>query len=405
MKKPSSYLKMRVLGAIDYAQGANLIERIKNLASQTFSDEDGVKRQFSWRTIITWFYNYRKHGVTGIQSHERKDKGVPRKITPEELLEALNTAKSHFKGSNAGKMNLYRYCLEHGLLNKDQNARTTFYRFVREYELLKNDDQLNQKKRLAFAMQYANQLWQGDTMFGPYVKDRDNNPKQSKLIAFIDDASRVVTHGEFFFEENTDTLVKALKAAFYKRGIPEQLYVDNGSIYSSSEITLICARIGCILRHTPVRDGAAKGKIERFFLRVRQQFLSKNLDLSSLERLNNQFTLWLENDYNGSDHSTLGMKPIDRFSLDLKRVNFLPPSETNDELFYTEETRKVKKDNTFSFRSIRYETPVDLHDRDITIRFDRINFDRVIIYYKDQRMGIARPVDLVTNGLLRRREG
>jgi transposase InsO family protein len=214
-----------------------------------------------------------------------------------------------------------------------------------------------------------------------------------------------VTHGEFFFEENTDTLVKALKAAFYKRGIPEQLYVDNGSIYSSQEIVLICARIGCILRHTPVRDGAAKGKIERFFLTVRQNFLSKNLDLSSLEKLNNQFTLWLENDYNGTEHSTLGMKPIDRFSLDLKRVNFLAPSETNDELFYAEETRKVKKDNTFSFKSIRYETPVDLHDREITIRYNRINFDQVIIYYKDQRMGIARPVDLITNGLLRRREG
>jgi len=405
MKKPTSYLKMRVLGAIDYADGANLIERVKNLASQTFSDEDGHKRQFSWRTIITWFYNYKKHGVTGIQSHARKDKGVPRKITPEELLEALNQARMHFKDSTAGKMCLYRYCLQKGLLNKDHIAKTTFYRFIREYELLKKDDHLTQKKRLAFAMQYANQLWQGDTMFGPYVKDHDNNPKQSKLIAFIDDASRVVTHGEFFFEENTDTLVKALKAAFYKRGIPEQLYVDNGSIYSSQEIVLICARIGCILRHTPVRDGAAKGKIERFFLTVRQNFLSKNLDLSSLEKLNNQFTLWLENDYNGTEHSTLGMKPIDRFSLDLKRVNFLAPSETNDELFYAEETRKVKKDNTFSFKSIRYETPVDLHDREITIRYNRINFDQVIIYYKDQRMGIARPVDLITNGLLRRREG
>jgi putative transposase len=47
------------------------------------------------------------------------------------------------------------------------------------------------------------------------------------------------------------------------------LLVDNGSIYCSQEITLICARVGCILRHTAVRDAAAKGKIERFFRRVR----------------------------------------------------------------------------------------------------------------------------------------
>ena len=53
--------------------------------------------------------------------------------------------------------------------------------------------------------------------------------------------------------------MRAIRAAFYKRGVPEQLLVDNGSIYCSQEITLICARVGCILRHTAVRDAAAKG--------------------------------------------------------------------------------------------------------------------------------------------------
>lgn len=404
MKHPTSYLKMRILGAIDYADGKTIAQRIRNLAGQTFTDEDGHLRTFTWRTISTWLYRYKKHGVTGIQSQTRKDKGTQRKISPEELLEALNIARARFKDSSVDKMSLYRYCIEKGLLRKDQIAQTTFYRFIREYELLKDDDQLSNTRRLAFCMQYANQLWQGDTMFGPYVKDADKKPKQTKLIAFIDDASRVVTHAEFFFEENTDTLVKVLKAAFYKRGIPEQLYVDNGSIYTSSEITLICARIGCILRHTPVRDGAAKGKVERFFRRVRQQFLSKNLDLSSLEHLNTQFTLWLEDDYNGTLHTTLGMKPLDRFSFDLKRINFLPPSETNDELFFAEETRKVKNDNTFSFKNTRYETPVDLRDKTITIRFDRAKLSRVVIYYKSQRMGEARVVDFIANGLLRRKE-
>jgi len=47
--------------------------------------------------------------------------------------------------------------------------------------------------------------------------------KQAKLIAFIDDASRVLCHGELFFDENVDTLVRAIRAAFYKRGVPDQL--------------------------------------------------------------------------------------------------------------------------------------------------------------------------------------
>jgi putative transposase len=248
-------------------------------------------------------------------------------------------------------------------------------------------------------MQYANQLWQADTMFGPHLGGR-----QAKLIAFLDDASRVLCHGEFFFEENTEAMIRALRSAFYKRGLPEQLLVDNGSIYCSQEITLICARVGCILRHTAVRDAAAKGKIERFFRRVRDQFLVRKLDLSSLDALNKQFNHWVEQDYNASEHATLGMKPIDRFGVDLSRIRFLSPSEDTDELFYAEATRTVKKDNTFSFRGERYETPVNLHGKKIELRYERHRKGAVIVYDKGRRIGRARLLDPVANGLARRGE-
>jgi len=403
MKQPSAYLKMMVLGAIDTAKGKTHEERIKSVASLTFTDEDGNPRTFTWRTIQTWLYRYKNHGITGMQNTSRNDKGKPRKITPEELLEAINAALPHFREKGLQKMNIYRFCIEKGLLNKIQISQTTFYRFIREYDLLTPDTKEN-KKRLAFSMQYANQLWQADTMFGPYVTD-DKKHRQAKLIAFLDDASRVLCHGEFFFEENIDSLVKCIKAAFYKRGIPEQLYVDNGSIYCCQEITFICARIGCILRHTPVRDASAKGKIERFFRRVRDHFLSKQLDLSSIEILNRQFVEWAEDEYNTSNHSALGMKPIDRFGLDLNRIRFLPPSEANDELFFAEDSRKVKKDNTFSFKNMRFETPVDLRDKQIQVRYERSKHNVVVIYYKGNRMGVAKPLDAVANGILRRKKG
>ena len=101
------------------------------------------------------------------------------------------------------------------------------------------------------------------------------------------------------------------------------------------------------------------------------------------------------------------MKPIDRFGIDLARVRFLSPSEHNDELFYAEATRKVKKDNTFSFAGRRYETPVDLRDREIQLRYDRHRHDTmpiVVIYHKGQRIGAARLLDAVANGLARRKE-
>jgi transposase InsO family protein len=411
MKQPSVYVKMRVLGAIDTALGRTRHERIHHVASMTFLDEEGNPRQFTWRTIQTWFYRYKNHGITSMTNRTRSDKGQHRKVTPEELLEALNAARPHFHNHRANKRALYRFCIEKSLLHPDRIAQTTFYRFLREYDLLAPHDDDN-KKRLAFSMKYANQLWQADTMFGPYVDTgvSRGSRKQARLIAFIDDASRVLCHGQFFCDENVDTLVQALRAAFYKRGVPEQLLVDNGSIYCSQEITLICARVGCILRHTPVRDAAAKGKIERFFRRVRDQFLLRKLDLSSLEALNRQFTHWVENDYNAVPHDAIGMKPIDRFGIDLARVRFLAPSEHSDELFYAEAVRKVKKDNTFSFSGRRYETPVDLRDQEIQLRYDRRRTDSnmspsaVIIYYKGQRQGSARLLDAVANGLQRRKE-
>ncbi len=98
------------------------------------------------------------------------------------------------------------------------------------------------------------------------------------------------------------------------------------------------------------------------------------------------------------------MKPIDRFGLDLTRVRFLPPSEANDELFFAETTRKVKKDNTFSFKSKRYETPVNLSGKEIQIRYERRKYKTVVIYYKEDRVGEAKLLNTIANGLLRRKD-
>ena len=401
MKWPSAYLKMRVLGAVESAAGKTLEQRIKNTAKLVFTDEDGNARSFTWRTISTWYYRYKNYGVTGVDIKQRADKGKTRKVSPEQLLEAINQVLPLFAGKSYTKYDIYRLCIEKQIISKQQLAPTTFYRFIREYDLLDDDIEHN-KKRLAFAMAHSNELWQADTMFGPHVKDQRGRPVQTKLIAFIDDASRVICHAQFFFNENIDALVTALKAAFYKRGLPQQLYVDNGSIYCSAEITLICARVGCILRHTPVRDGASKGKIERFFRTLRDQLLSRKLDLSSLRVLNEQLTQWVEDKYNASNHSAIGMSPINRFALDMKFIRFLPPHQANDELFYAEAVRHVKKDNTFSFKNVRYEPSADLRGKKITIRFDRSKTDNIIVYYKNQRIGRAARLNLIANSKIKR---
>jgi hypothetical protein len=240
-------------------------------------------------------------------------------------------------------------------------------------------------------------------MFGPYVNE-GGKKVQSKLIAFIDDASRVICHAEFFPTDTAWDLVSAFRSAIYKRGLPKQLYVDNGASYSSLELKNVCDRIGCVLRFTPVRDAAAKGKIERFFHTLRMQFLTITLDLSSISKLNIQLTRYIEDEYNSRIHSAISMKPIDRFALDYQMIRFLSPSVESDELFYAEEERTVKNDNTFSFKSIRYETPVHLAGKRIQLRFDRRAMNSIVIYYKDQRMGIATPLNKIQNGMRRYKE-
>jgi len=339
----------------------------------------------------------RKHGVTVMEKQARADKGKTRKVKPEDILEAIQTVLPKTHGRLPKRSLLYRLCIEQGLLQRSQVARTTFYRLVREFELLKPDQDSANKHRLAFAKAHANEMWQADTLYGPHVQI-NGSPVQTRLIAFIDDASRVCCHGQFFPAENVDTLIEAIRAAFYKRGVPHALYVDNGSIYSSKEIIQICARVGCLLHHTPVRDGAAKGKVERFFRTVRDQFLARDLGLSSLEALNRQFTQWVEEQYNAQVHSILGMSPLDRYALDRKWVRFLPPNEANDELFFVEEERHVRADNTFSFKSLRFEAPRHLPDRTIHLRFQRSRpVERVVVYYKGERMGEARLLDPVAN--------
>ena len=398
MKNPTPYLKMRVLGAIDMAEGDTIRARIKAVSQMLFTDEQGCQRQFTWRTIETWYGRYDKHGVTALSNTTRSDKGKTRKVNPETVQEAIDAIFPKLHGRIPKRATLYRLCIEEGLLTRSQIAPNTFTRLVKDYQMLKLGQDCDNKRRLAFAKAHANEMWQADTLYGPYVQTNNATPVQTRFIAFLDDASRVCCHGQFFLAENVDTLIEAIAAAFYKRGVPQSLYVDNGSIYTSKEIIQICARVGCLLAHTPLRDGGAKGKIERFFRTVREQFLARSLDLSSLESLNRQFTHWVEENYNAQLHSVLGMTPLDRFALDRNRVRFLSPNEANDELFFVQEDRQVRADNTFSFKSIRFEAPRHLPDRTIQVRFQRKDpTGRVIVYYKGERMGQARPLDPVAN--------
>jgi transposase InsO family protein len=398
-KNPPLELRLRVLSAIDYAPGNSIQARIKEVATRTFTDQQtGCDYQFTWRTISTWFYRFKKRGITTLDKKTRSDKNSYRKTQLNELAEAINEVLptlSHNKQGNIPKMALYRQLLKRNYFQRSQLSQTGFYRMVGQHKLL--DLEKTQKLRRSFAMQFANELWQADTMYGPSIKQPDGKWRKTFLIAFIDDASRVITHGEFFYRDNTENMIEAFKTALYKRGKPDRLYFDNGSNYSSKEILQACVRLNIHLSHAPIRDGAAKGKIERFFRGFRDRFLVQHLEFKSLDELNDKTWDWIENDYNSKNHTGIQMIPLDRFNLDRDRIHFLTDDEYNEEVFFIEETRKVSKTNVFSINSRKYECPVDLRNKSIHVRYDRSKRDRFIVYFADKRMGEASLLDLHYN--------
>jgi len=401
--KPTVELRLRVLNAVFDAPGNSTRERIKCVANKTFHDAlSGQDYQFTWRTISTWLYRHQKHGIATLENKSRSDKNGYRKVQVNQLAEAIHEVYPTLAKNKVGVIPssvLYRTLLQRSFFTRSQLAPTTFYRMLRENNLL--DDTAVQKQRLSFAMLFANQLWQADTMYGPAIKQTDGQWKKTFLIAFIDDASRIMAHAEFFYRDNTENMVTAFRSALYKRGKPERLYFDNGSNYSSKEILQACIRLNIHLSHAPIRDGAAKGKIERFFRGFRDRFLTQHPTFSSLEELNRLTHAWVENEYNAQFHSGIQMTPIDRFHLDRNRIKFLTDDAYSAEVFFVEENRKVSKTNVFSINSQRYECPVDLREKNIQVRYDRTRRDRFVVYFDGHRMGEATVLDLYANARAR----
>jgi putative transposase len=90
-----------------------------------------------------------------------------------------------------------------------------------------------------------NELWTGDALHGPAIAGR-----KAYLFAFIDDHSRAVMAARWGYFEDTIRLAAALRPALAARGVPESIYVDNGSAFCDSAIRRAAARLGIKITHS-----------------------------------------------------------------------------------------------------------------------------------------------------------
>jgi hypothetical protein len=208
----------------------------------------------------------------------------------------------------------------------------------------------------------------------------------------LDDATRWGVQGGFGFSETVEVLIQDLVAAAGRFGIPQRLYVDNGPCYQSRHLKLACARAGIQLLHTPAYRPQGRGKVERFFRTVRDQFLARDTS-GTLEQLNANFDQWLSL-YHRRIHSRLKCSPIEKRMSVPNVCRPVPETADVESLFRMERRCRVYGDGTIQLKKRRFEVPGETPGARVTVYYMPWDLSR-IYYGKSMRPALS--VDLSEN--------
>jgi transposase InsO family protein len=269
---------------------------------------------------------------------------------------------------------------------------STVYRFLHRHDLMELTRPVPEDRR-KFEAEMPNDLWQVDCMHGPRV-EHDGKRRKTYLIAFMDDHSRLVPHGEFFLSESVKSFLIALEGALLTRGLPRKIYSDNGPAFRSHHVEHTAASLGIALIHARPYKPQGKGKIERFFRTVRSEFLTA-FKGTTLRDLNQAFDLWLGEIYHQRKHSSTGQTPFARFT---SKMECLRPAPDNlKDHFRKAARRKTARDRTISLNGRIFEAPVPLIGKQVTVLYHEEEPDRAEVFYKGQSYGFLVPVNLAVN--------
>ena len=251
-------------------------------------------------------------------------------------------------------------------------ARSTVYRLLHAEGLMRLPGTVaDGADRRRFSFRYAGQLWMSDVMHGPAVAD-GRRRRTTRLIAFLDDATRLCPFAAFAFSENTVAFLPVFKQALSRRGVPQRLYVDNGANYRSEHLALVCAKLRIALIHARPYQPQGKGKIERFFRTLRAQLLASltPADSASLDLLNRRLGAYLEGEYHNTPHRGLdGNTPFQQWAQSAHEVRYVDAATDLDDLFPFEVKRRVMRDRTVSLHGRVYEVDPLLVGRTVTLRY------------------------------------
>ena len=339
-------------------------EFFRRAAQKTYTGPDGRPVTVGASTIEKWHRYYKKDGFDGLLPQSRSDEGISRSLD-QDLQAQIRFMKNEHPRMPAAQ--IHRKLIENGSLALGQVSDSTIERFVRH---LKNTEGFSGSKDMRrYERPHINEVWYGDTCYGPYLTLPDGKHRVF-FIALIDDASRFIVAAGLFFNDNYENLMSVIRSAVAKYGRPRLFSFDNGSTYRNKQMELLAARIGSSVHYCEPFTPTSKSKIERWFLTLRMQYLSA-LDMHafhSLDQLRRDFADYVSR-YNQTPHSSLnGMTPQDRFFSEPEQVRRLTP-EMIDLCFLYETERRVSPDSVVVINNEEYEIHYRYAKQRIRLRY------------------------------------
>ncbi len=357
---------------------------VRELAGRVHDGPAGQKIAVSEQTIRRWVRDWRAGGFEALVP-------APARVsarTPAEVLELAAALKKENPQRTAAQVTRILRA-QAGWAPSDRTVQRHFERL-----------ELNRPAAAAgpaagvfgrFEAARPNEIWTGDALHGPVIAGR-----KTYLFCFIDDHSRAVMAARFGFSEDTVRLAAALRPALASRGVPGSAFVDNGSAFVDSWLLRACAVLGIRLIHSTPRRPEGKGKIERFFRTVRDQFLVEITGeaaaaISGLAELNRLLAAWVETVYHITPHSETGKPPLHRWQQGLPAPLPLPSPAQLREAFLWAEHRTVTKTATVSLHGNTYQVDQALAGRKVELVFDPFDLTAIEVRHRGQPHGAAVP--------------
>jgi len=371
---------------------------LEHLAAKTWFLESGEAFSVKPETIRYWLRMYRLGGFEALKDKPRKDKGV--RAIPEDLIQKACKLKLEVPERSIERIITIMENLQlapPGLLRRSTLHRALQARGLSARKLVIPDTRDLDR----WQADYANDLWQADMLQGPWLPDpyRKGKMRRSYLYAFLDDASRLLLYGRFFFKGDLPALELVFKRSLQRYGRPHRVYYDNGMVFKSNHMKIVCAELGI---HHPIHTRPYRpmghGKIEAFNRFCVNHFIAevKASNIVTLQQLNEAFFAWAGEEYNLRKHAEIGMAPKQRWTNDASRIQYIDEEKLRI-AFLWREKRTPDKTGVIRLFHHPYKVSPTLARKRVEVRYDPERLDQIEIYLDGVFKQRAKPLQIAPN--------